>query len=80
MVMVDSFVSPTASGTIGHLRRQAVVGRLVSPLEIVGVFVFRRRYRAELRRLLRVGSHMIDDIGLDLKEAVAESRKPFWQD
>ena len=39
----------------------------------------RRRYRAELRRLLRVGVHLIADIGLPLAEARAEAAKPFWR-
>jgi uncharacterized protein YjiS (DUF1127 family) len=40
-----------------------------------------RRYRrAELRRLLRVGPHLIADIGLDYDDALAECRKASWQD
>jgi len=39
----------------------------------------RRRYRAELARLLKVGPHMIDDIGLGLEEARREAAKPFWR-
>jgi uncharacterized protein YjiS (DUF1127 family) len=40
----------------------------------------RRRYRADLKRLLKVGPHMIADIGLALETARLESRKPFWRD
>jgi uncharacterized protein YjiS (DUF1127 family) len=40
-----------------------------------------RRYRrAELRRLLRAGPHLIADIGLDYDDALAECRKAPWQD
>jgi uncharacterized protein YjiS (DUF1127 family) len=39
----------------------------------------RRWFRADLKRLLKVGPYMIADIGLTLEEAVAESRKPIWQ-
>ena len=39
----------------------------------------RRHYRAELRRLLRVGVHLIADIGLPLAAARAEAAKPFWR-
>lgn len=38
----------------------------------------RRRRRSELRRLLRVGPHMVADVGLDYEAALAESRKPLW--
>ncbi len=39
----------------------------------------RHRYRRDLRRLLRVGTHMINDIGLTRSEALHEAEKPFWQ-
>ncbi len=39
----------------------------------------RHRYRRDLWRLLRVGPHMIDDIGLTRSQAVHEAEKPFWQ-
>jgi uncharacterized protein YjiS (DUF1127 family) len=39
----------------------------------------RRRYRRDLKRLLRVGPHMIDDIGLTLEEACREIAKPLWR-
>ncbi len=39
----------------------------------------RRQRRAELRRLLRVGPHMVADVGMDHAAALAESRKPLWQ-
>jgi uncharacterized protein YjiS (DUF1127 family) len=45
----------------------------------VQVWRCRQRYRTDLRRLLRVGSHLIKDIGLELDNAVMESRKPFWR-
>ena len=39
----------------------------------------RRRYRQDLARLLRVGPHMIADVGLTLEDARHEAAKPFWQ-
>ena len=39
----------------------------------------RRRYRKELRRLLRVGEYMLEDIGLNVQEAEREAAKPFWR-
>ncbi len=39
----------------------------------------RRQRRADLRRLLRVGPHMVADVGMDDAAALAESRKPLWQ-
>lgn len=38
----------------------------------------RARFRAELRRLLKVGPYMIEDIGLDLEEVQHELSKPLW--
>jgi uncharacterized protein YjiS (DUF1127 family) len=38
-----------------------------------------RRYRADLRRLLRVGPYMVRDIGLTPEEANRELQKPFWK-
>jgi uncharacterized protein YjiS (DUF1127 family) len=37
----------------------------------------RWRYRRHLQRLLRVAPHMIEDIGLTLKDARLEAEKPF---
>lgn len=43
---------------------------------------WRRRaaQRAALGRLIETSPHLIDDLGLDRREALAEARKPFWQD
>jgi len=40
----------------------------------------RRKYRADLRRLLATGPHLIPDIGLKTEEAAREASKPFWVD
>lgn len=45
---------------------------------IPGIWRQRRDYRRELRRLLRVGPHMIADIGLTVEEARDEVTKPLW--
>ena len=39
----------------------------------------RHHYRADLKRLLKVGPYMIDDIGLAYEEALRESAKAFWK-
>jgi uncharacterized protein YjiS (DUF1127 family) len=48
-------------------------------LETLRAWGARRRYRADLRRLLRLGVYLIDDVGLDREEAIEEARKPFWR-
>ena len=39
----------------------------------------RRQYRQELQRLMKVGPHVIADIGLKLEDARMETAKAFWQ-
>ncbi len=39
----------------------------------------RRRYRAELRRLLSTGPHLLEDIGLTVSGAAREAALPFWR-
>ncbi len=39
----------------------------------------RRIYRKDLVRLLRVGPHMIEDVGLTLEDAHREIEKQPWQ-
>lgn len=55
--------------------------RLRSPslTSLLAAWQARRRYRADLNRLLQVGPHMIADIGLTLQEAIDEAEKPFWK-
>jgi len=40
----------------------------------------RIRYRSELKRLIKVGSHMVGDVGLAWEDAQLEAKKSFWQD
>lgn len=49
------------------------------PSGLFKVWRARQHDRRELRRLLRVGRHMISDIGLTLAEALAEMNRPFWR-
>jgi len=54
--------------------------RLLPRLTTTGtVWLKRRARRAELRRLLRTGPHLIADIGLAPEAARREARKPFWK-
>jgi uncharacterized protein YjiS (DUF1127 family) len=39
----------------------------------------RARYRRELRRLLMLGPHLVEDIGLLPVHARREAAKPFWR-
>lgn len=39
----------------------------------------RRRYRAELRRLLSTGPHLLEDIGLTGSDMEREAFSPFWR-
>jgi uncharacterized protein YjiS (DUF1127 family) len=49
------------------------------PPKILRLWRSRYRYRADLRRLLVTGPHLVKDIGLALDTAVTESEKPFWE-
>jgi uncharacterized protein YjiS (DUF1127 family) len=51
--------------------------RKIAPL--IAEWRQRYRYRADLKRLLKVGPYMIDDIGLAYEEAKRESAKAFWK-
>lgn len=58
---------PSVWNTLGSLR---------------GVFTIwrqRRHYRWELSQLAKEGPHLIDDIGLTLRQVQGELEKPFWQ-
>lgn len=39
----------------------------------------RARHRAQLGRLIETSPHLIDDLGLNRRDAAEEARKPFWQ-
>jgi uncharacterized protein YjiS (DUF1127 family) len=47
--------------------------------DTIALWKQRRRYRADLRRLLQVGPYMLRDIGLTPEEGYREIRKPFWK-
>lgn len=68
--------SPLGLGLLDRATLAAGWARLHA---IPGLWQQRRRYRAELRRLLLVGPYMIDDIGLPAKNAAEDVRKPFWR-
>lgn len=40
----------------------------------------RIHHRSELKRLIKVGSHMVRDVGLTWEDAQLEAKKSFWQD
>jgi uncharacterized protein YjiS (DUF1127 family) len=51
----------------------------VALADTIALWKQRRRYRVDLRRLLRVGPYMLRDIGLTPEEAYREVEKPFWK-
>ena len=54
---------------------------LAAPWRMLALWHRRARYRADLLRLLRVGTYayMIEDIGLTAAAAMEEAAKPFWR-
>ena len=44
----------------------------------IGEWRRRHHFRTDLKRLLKIGPYMIDDIGLSLEETRRECDKPFW--
>jgi len=57
----------------------AVVQRIARARRVLAEGRRRWIYRRDLKRLLRVGEYMIEDIGLSLEDARHEIDKPFWQ-
>ena len=53
-------------------------GVFSSGLKLIDTWRERTEYRRDLRRLLAVGPHMIQDTGLSLEATRAEVLKPFW--
>lgn len=49
-------------------------------LSLLACWRRRAEQRAALGRLIETSPHLIDDLGLDRRAALAEARKPFWQD
>ena len=52
---------------------------LRAPLARVALWRWRAAFRRDLRRLARVGDHILYDIGLSPGLAAREAAKPFWQ-
>lgn len=46
---------------------------------IIATWRWRMRSRWELERKLRENPHLIDDIGLTIRQVEAEIAKPFWR-
>ncbi|MGD9511651.1 MAG: hypothetical protein AB7I59_26625 [Geminicoccaceae bacterium] len=66
--------------TVTALTHAPVSSRTVTDLlALLTAWRGRRRYRAELRRLLRTGPHLLADIGLTPAVAACEARLPFWR-
>ena len=67
---------------LDHLRRRDQAGVAVGASDLRTLWprwFERRRYRGDLRRLLRLGAHLIADIGLEHRRAAEEAGKPFWR-
>jgi uncharacterized protein YjiS (DUF1127 family) len=66
--------------TVTALTHTPVWNRTVTDLPaLLADWRVRRRYRAELRRLLRTGQHLLADIGLTPAAAAHEACLPFWR-
>ncbi|MDH3474837.1 MAG: hypothetical protein OEM59_14225 [Rhodospirillales bacterium] len=76
MADTGTFILDRVSATSRGPAREA--GPLKKMRAVFAEWNRRRWYRADLKRLVKVGPYMIADIGLTLEEAVAESEKPFW--
>jgi uncharacterized protein YjiS (DUF1127 family) len=50
--------------------------RLQAYVKVISRLIDRQRQR---RVLLDLDDHLLDDIGVSRREAIAESRKPFWR-
>jgi len=71
-VTTSALPRPTA-----WMRRVPHLGKKIDPT--LAEWIRRRQYRGDLKRLLKVGPHMISDIGLTPHEAHREILKPFWR-
>ena len=54
--------------------------RALKGVTLLAVWRARSYQRAEYRRLLRTGAHLVRDIGLVPDRAAADAAKPFWRE
>jgi uncharacterized protein YjiS (DUF1127 family) len=67
------------SASSALIARRGGPSPLVESLAILAGWRRRHRYRRELARLIRAGSHLIEDIGLVRAHAERAAAKPFWR-
>lgn len=77
--MAISDISSRRGPVLAILPGTRLAARLGRARRILTVWRRRRDYRNELKRLKRVGPHMIADIGLSLDAARSEIQKPVWR-
>ena len=53
-------------------------GPVGSLCDLIGSLKQRVRYRRDLRRLLELSPHLLNDIGLNVDDIRSECGKPFW--
>lgn len=46
---------------------------------VIAIWEERKRFRWELERMSKDNPHLIDDIGLTMRQVEEEIAKPFWQ-
>ena len=68
----DTSLGQTLRDVLADLSRQG-------PLGLLRLWRERGRYRRDLARLVFVGPHMLNDIGLTLDQALAQVDRPFWR-
>ncbi len=53
--------------------------KLATLRSIIAAWRERKRFRASLAQMSEANPHLIDDIGLTIRQAEEEIAKPFWQ-
>jgi uncharacterized protein YjiS (DUF1127 family) len=48
-------------------------------IQTIAVWRARLRHREALASLAQMGSHILEDVGLNLEQVEAELKKPFWK-
>ena len=70
---------PRAVPSAQVFRRGALLSSLAAITVVLGTWRQRYRYRRDLKRLIKSGAHLIEDIGLSRAHTDREVAKPFWR-
>jgi uncharacterized protein YjiS (DUF1127 family) len=62
------------------LRLPAIHAPIQLPvLQTIAIWRGRLRHREALASLAHMGSHILEDVGLNVQQVEAELKKPFWK-